>query len=137
MSERALRSDVTAVARSLHLEPVGSRPADARRVKVKSDPAYYVLTGIRSEPEGAARNAVLQRLRALGWKVVETRASEGFLGWQARATKNGAVLRAQVGSGATNPSGTPYAPLAGRSYVQLAVASEDSGPAWASVPRDR
>jgi hypothetical protein len=123
------------VVAPLELAPFGNRPVAPAAVKVKSDPAYYVATGVASLPEETARHDVVRTLERQGWTLVRQGDVAHFLGWEALAVRGPMVLLASVGAEAAGIPDTPYRRHAGHSYVQLAVAGRDAGPAWSRVGR--
>jgi hypothetical protein len=128
-----LRQSAVEAAGPLRLSPFGSGSTDPTPVKIKADPTYYVLTGIADAPPDTVRSQLLDTLRALGWQVVNSGPVDYSLGWRAIATRGRAVLSASVGDRAVAPPDSPYQPIPGRSYVQIAVAGRDSGPDWSHV----
>jgi hypothetical protein len=133
-SPEELRRLVVEAAGPLRLSPFGAGSTDPTPVKVKADPTYYVLTGIAAAPPDDVRGQLLDALRAQGWHVVRSGpVDDYFLGWEAIATRDSAVLFASVGDRAVGAPDSPYQPIPGRSYVQLAIAGRDSGPDWSHV----
>jgi hypothetical protein len=128
-----LRRLVVEAAGPLRLSPFRSESTDPTPVKVKADPTYYVLTGIAAAPPDNVRGQLLDALQAQGWHVVRSGPVDYSLGWKAIATHDSAVLSASVGDRAVGVPDSPYQPIPGRSYVQLAVAGRDSGPDWSHV----
>jgi hypothetical protein len=117
----------------LELAPFGTRPVAPAAIKVKSDPPYYVATGVASLPEETARRTVVRTLQDQGWTLERQGDVPHFLGWEAQAVRGSMVLLASVGEEAAGIPDTPYRRRAGHSYVQLAVAGRDTGPAWSRV----
>lgn len=131
------RGELSAVLAALALRPFGTQRVTPSEVRSKGGPPYLVATGILDLPREAALARVRAVLDAQGWVRDADGPVRHFLGWELRATKGTEVMLVSLGPGAIDVPASPYRPLEGGSYVQIAVAGRDSTPAWSHVGPSR
>lgn len=129
----ARRREAETIVAMLTLRPVGSEPAAPEEVRSKGGLPYFVATGIFEAP----RDAALQRVRAIlsqtQWSIRNDGPVPHFLGWEIRASKASEVVLVSLGQAVVGVATTPYQPLADTSYVQVAVAKQNSSPEWSRL----
>lgn len=106
-------------------------------VRSKSDAPYFVGTGLLdgNRPEGV--DHVEKTLAAAGWDMVESTATDFFLGYRLRAQRRDMVISVSVGHSEPRDGRTaPYPRREDQVWVQAAVGQAGSNQAWTQVDGD-
>ncbi len=119
--------------KALSLKPLNNVPPTPEEVIIKSAPAYYVSTGVLNTSEEPARTNIVNTLRSQNWTIIHHGKVDHFLGWEVVATRNSAVLQISAGEEARGVSATPYTRQNGYTYIQVAIAGQNSGPSWSVI----
>lgn len=112
------------------IRPVGE-------VRSKGDAPYFVGTGLLdgNRPEGVAH--VEKTLAAAGWDMVESTATDFFLGHRVRAQRRDMVISVSVGhSQPRDGRAATYPRREDEVWVQAAVGRAGSNQAWTQVDGD-
>lgn len=117
----------------LTLQSVDSVPPTPEEVRSKGGLPYFVATGILEVPRDAAVERVRTVLEQAQWHIQDDGPVTHFLGWEIRASKASDVVLVSIGQSVIGVAKTPYRPLADTSYVQVAVARENSSPDWSRL----
>ena len=127
------RAEAAALVSALSPDPFGSESTEPSEVRVKGGSPYFVSTGIVDGDRDKVVQAVRDALQQTRWDIRSERHVPHFLGWETLGTKGTDVVLVSVGRGVTDVPNSPYRPLTGRSYVQIAVAERDSGQQWTKL----